>query len=183
MTFTTMLMLGTAVIAPSFTNNVDLVVAFRHPWEPKHRVPVGIILYSAWVFGTLFITILTLAKLSPSWLNLSLALNETKNVAVAVRDVWRRLNGTPARARTPQPAAAARSSASTAWSRSGAARRARATPRSRPAKRPRRRGSATTAGIRARRRTRDIPHNRAADLYDAFCSHISTLRYGVHFRK
>ena len=65
MTFATMLMLGTAVIAPSFTNNVDLVVAFRHPWEPKHRVPVGIILYSAWVFGTLFITI-SRSRSSPS---------------------------------------------------------------------------------------------------------------------
>ena len=33
MTFLVLLMMGTAIIAPSFTSGVDLIAAFRHPWE------------------------------------------------------------------------------------------------------------------------------------------------------
>ena len=32
-TFTVLCMIGTAIIAPSFTSGIDLIEAFRHPWD------------------------------------------------------------------------------------------------------------------------------------------------------
>jgi len=68
-TLTALLMLGAAIIAPAFTADYDIGEVLRHPWEVKHRVPIVILLYSGWVFATLFCTILLLARLSPDTLN------------------------------------------------------------------------------------------------------------------
>ena len=43
-------------------------------WQEENRKNVAIILYSCWVFGTLFITIISLARLSPDTLNWALRL-------------------------------------------------------------------------------------------------------------